>query len=362
MQVTVCCLALLFILTFWGTIDQATNGLYLAQERFFNSLVFIIGGFIPFPGARLVLWVMFINLVLAMRARLVFRWNQAGIIIIHIGLFLFFISAFVIFHGSKETHVSLSEGNSTNVSTSYQDWELSVWSQKNEKQQVLAYDTDDFKPGQKLNFSEYGISIFVERYFPNAEAYIQKDPSYSAEIVNASGIKSLKKIALNPEPGNNFPGGIFRVEGADKKKLRILLYGGEENQIKIFKDNNAYYIKLRRKRVSLPFLLKLKDFKKELYPDTQMARSYESLVEIIPSEGGGAREILISMNKPLRYKDFTLYQASYAVDKFGREMSTLAVVKNAGRLLPYISSLTTCFGLLLHLIMMGLRRKKLKNG
>jgi len=361
MKVTVGCLALLFLLTFWGTIDQVNNGLYLAQERFFNSLIFFVWGVIPFPGARLVLWVMFINLIFGMRARLVFKWNQAGIIITHIGLFLFFISAFVIFHGSTESSVSLLERDGTNVATSYQDWELSVWSSRNEKQQVLAYDSKDFKLGQQLDFSEYGFSIFVERYFQNAEAYMQEDPSYSKEIINASGIKSLKGIDLNIEPEKNFPGGVFRVDGANQKDLRILLYGGEGNSIRINKGSSVYYVMLRRKRLPLPFLLKLKEFTKELHPNTQMARSYESLVEIL-SKDGSSREVLISMNKPLRYKDFTLYQASYAIDRFGQEMSTLAVVQNAGRLLPYISSLTTCFGLLVHLIMMGMRKKKVRYG
>src|SRR5580698_863458 len=62
-RITVICLFLLFILTFWGTIAQVQQGLYVAQERFFNSFFFLAAGFIPFPGAQLVLWVFFINLI-----------------------------------------------------------------------------------------------------------------------------------------------------------------------------------------------------------------------------------------------------------------------------------------------------------
>jgi len=81
-KITVVCLSLLFILTLWGTIDQVNNGLYLSQERFFNSLIFTFWGFIPFPGARLVLWVLFINLVCVSLVRLVYQWSKVGIIII----------------------------------------------------------------------------------------------------------------------------------------------------------------------------------------------------------------------------------------------------------------------------------------
>ena len=141
-KITVVCLSLLFIVTLWWTIDQVTNGLYLSQERFFNSLVFTFWGFIPFPGARLVLWVLFINLVCVSLVRLVYRWSKAGIIITHCGLLLFFVAAFVTFHCVEETNVTLMEGEGSNVSTSYHQWELSLWTQDGNKKQVVAFDSD----------------------------------------------------------------------------------------------------------------------------------------------------------------------------------------------------------------------------
>ena len=93
----------------------------------------------------------------------------------------------------------------------------------------------------------------------------------------------------------------------------------------------------------------------ELHPNTQIARSYQSLVEVQNNEV--AREVLIVMNKPLRYRDFTFYQASYAIDGLGRELSTLAVVKNSGRMLPYIASLLTFAGLALHFLTQAFKQK-----
>ena len=51
-RITVVCIFLLFVLTFWGTVAQVQQGLYIAQERFFNSFFFLAGGFFPFPGCR----------------------------------------------------------------------------------------------------------------------------------------------------------------------------------------------------------------------------------------------------------------------------------------------------------------------
>jgi hypothetical protein len=67
------------------------------------------------------------------------------------------------------------------------------------------------------------------------------------------------------------------------------------------------------------------------------------------------------MNKPLRYKNFALFQSSYFEDRQGNEYTVLAVVKNAFRLFPYIASGIIFIGMLLHFIMAlwrGTRRKK----
>jgi len=356
MKITVTCLSLLFILTLWGTIAQMNDGLYLAQERYFNSFFFMAGGIVPFPGARLVLWVFFINLVAATVESFVYKWEKIGLIVTHGGLLLFFVAAFVTFHGTVESNVTLLEGAGTNLSTSYNEWELSIWTKGQGEYDVYAMDVKQLEPGQRLNFAEVGISLVVDQYYRNCEAYLATESTEAITARNASGIKTLKWAPIDKEPGKNFPGGIFRIEGSDEKDLKVLLHGAETNSTRIQKDNQIYYLKLRWKRYELPFIIKLKDFKKELHPNTMMARSYESLVEITPSEGG-EREVLISMNNPLRYKDLALYQSSYSADQYGRELSTLSVVKNAGRLLPYISSLLVSVGLLLHLIMMAFKKK-----
>jgi len=361
-KIAVACLCLLFILTLWGTIDQVNNGLYLSQERFFNSWMFIFWGFVPFPGARLVLWVLFINLVCVSLVRFVYRWSKLGIIVIHIGLLLFFVAAFVTFHCTVESNITFMEGEGSNVSKAYHQWELSLWTQQEDKKQVIAFDADHLRRGQELNFGNYGFKAMIHSYCRNCEAYGESDRIQGEMVFNVSGIQSLNPISLDKEPQKNYPGVTLRLEGPDQGPLNILLFGGESKPLKILKDGTIYFMQLRLRGSPLPFLIRLKDFKMEKHPRTEIARSYESLVEVI--SGGVSREVLISMNEPMRYKNFTLYQASYAIDQFGREFSTLAVVKNSGRLLPYIATFTTVAGLLIHLLMMAfpsstkVRRKK----
>ena len=78
-----------------------------------------------------------------------------------------------------------------------------------------------------------------------------------------------------------------------------------------------------------------------------MAKSYSS--DVILIDGDISRPVLIQMNEPLRYMDYTFYQSSF---NEGPNVDTtiLAVVKNYGRLFPYISSLTISLGILVHMI------------
>jgi hypothetical protein len=96
------------------------------------------------------------------------------------------------------------------------------------------------------------------------------------------------------------------------------------------------------------------DFTKEFYPGSQIAKSFSSRVTVEDGELG--RQVLISMNKPLRYRGSTFYQSSYQELPGGRETSTLAVVKNYGRLMPYIATAATVIGMCLHFIGMLVTR------
>ena len=357
-KITVICLFLLFVLTFWGTIDQIQNGLYHAQRQFFYSGFFMAGGFLPFPGAKLVLFILFFNLVCVAITRFVYQWDHSGICIIHMGLLIYFISAYVTFRVGVDSNLNLLEGEGSNCSTAYHDWELSVWKDSRDNQRrVVAYDTESFQASPKLPFEEFGFNVFVKTYYLNAEAYVNPK-SKSKDILNQSGISSLTSVKFNKEPEKNFPGGVFEINDGKGFRQSLLLYGKEVKPAQLTIGQETYNFILRRKKFPLPFTLTLKDFEIEVHPGTEVARSYKSKVLI--ENDKLSRDVIIYMNHPLRYKDFTLYQASYAIDAKGREYSTLAVVKNAGRILPYVASLLVFLGLVTHFLMMAFNLNKVR--
>ncbi|MFA5060049.1 MAG: cytochrome c biogenesis protein ResB [Candidatus Omnitrophota bacterium] len=338
------CLLALFILVFAGTVYQAEYGLYLAQERFFNSFVFLLFGFLPFPGAQLVLWILFVNLTAAAITRFQYKWSKIGLTVIHGGILLFFISAFVTFYYSFESNLTLNEGESSNVSAAYHNWEISAWEKATGKKSVIAYDADHLNSNAVLRFDDLGFSLTVKNYYPNSAAFSESDKKDA--VRNSSGISILEERPVDHDPVKNIPSGKFVLTQANSPSQDIILFGGDMLPTQITAGAKHYELVLRRKRFELPFAVKLVDFRMTKHPNTEMAKSFESTVEV--QTPLASREVIISMNNPLRHNDFTFYQASYSIGRNGEETSTLAVVKNKGRVLPYIATIVTFLGLVFH--------------
>ena len=94
----------------------------------------------------------------------------------------------------------------------------------------------------------------------------------------------------------------------------------------------------------LPFTVKLLDFRKIDYPGTQMAAGFESDVEVTDSQRGLILMRKISMNNPLRYRGFHLYQSSF-ID--GPTQTTVLSVRNdPGTLLVYTGFLIVIGGVI----------------
>lgn len=353
-KITLACLLLLFFLTLGGTIAQVSDGLYVAQQRYFESLFFLLLGFIPFPGAQLVMWVLFVNLVCVALLRFTFQWRQAGIMIIHSGLLLFLVSGFVTMHATTESQVTLAEGQASNVSLAYHDWEIALWEDIPQKdastreRNIVSLDPLTMTMGRAYPVDEFQIELTLKKYYKNCRL-----TKRSAEVLE------FEELELSPEAEKNSPCVVLTYQTDGQQKTDIYLHGDFDVAHKINFGEKTVYVLLRLKRYPLPFIIKLKDFKKEEHPGTTTPRSFESLVEVI--ENGAGREKLIQMNEPLRFKEYTLYQASFTDGSRGRETSTFAVVRNSGRILPYISTFVTFLGLVVHFGMAALLSKRKKH-
>lgn len=352
LRVTVVGLLLLLVLTVWGTLYQVDYGLYRAQERFYQSWAFWIGGAVPFPGAQLVMLVLFVNLVasmvlLALRGRQ--RW---GLITTHMGLLLMLAAGAVTFYLGKESHLSLVEGESSNVAMSYNEWELALLQPPDGSHRtVQAMEARALRRGRVIPLPDRNLALRVEAYYRNCQA---ERAAVADPPVSNSGFTSLKPRALNKEPAQDVPGALFTLLDRGVAQRRYLVWGGDHGPVAL----PAGRLALRRERLPLPATIELVDFRREMHPGSGIAKSYSSQVLVRSGDDPG-RRVLISMNKPLRLGGFTFYQSSFAAGPGGREVSTLSVVQNYGRLMPYIATGVTVAGMLLHFA--GMLVTRLRN-
>lgn len=341
LKLTVVGLLILTALTVWGTLYQADYGLLRAQQRFYQSWVFLAGGWFPFPGAQLVMIVLFINLVSALCYLAVLRKLYWGLLLTHLGLVLMLAAGAVTFYYGSESHLTLEENGASNVSISYHDWEMAAWrnDDRDSSYEVSAVDVERLHPGESISFAALGLDVVVDTYYQNCRAHQHGSDATTTELTEAPPSR---------EPTDDRPGLIVTARGAAGQSARLLLYGEDSQPARCTLGEETYSFRLRRKRFPLPAVVHLLDFRKELHPGSQIAKSFSSRVTV--EDEGVNRQVLISMNKPLRYKGYTFYQSSYRELPNGIEMSTLSVVKNYGRLLPYVATGVTVVGMVVHFL------------
>jgi hypothetical protein len=354
---TVASLALLMILTFWGTLYQVEHGLFAAQEKFFTSWIVWVFNVVPFPGGKLVLGVLMINLLGYMINMLAFQPLKPGIVMIHAGLLIMLIGGAITHYYGEESYLSLWENESSNVANSYHEWELAVWKRDGVLRDVHAIDAKDLQPGEMLAFAPTPITVEVERYYGNARAY--QKPGESLPHLSALNINRIEPARPEKEPSQNTAAGIFTVRAPDMEPTQVLLFGDDVAPLIIPVNGEEYSIGLRHTRRPLPLIVTLLDFRKELHPGTQTPKSFSSLVEI--QADGITRQLTISMNKPLRHRGYTLFQQSYRETPDGRESSTFAVTHNVGRLLPYVSTGIIVLGMIVHFIAMLVKHARKRS-
>jgi hypothetical protein len=345
LKVTVICLVILTMLVVWGTVYQAEHGLYQAQQKFFHSWVSWIGGVIPFPGTVLVMFVLFVNLVAALFFRIGLRLAKIGSIITHLGILILLVGGFLTFYFSQESSLMLKEGEGSDMSSSRRLWELALWEAGAGDRDIYAIDTAGFRPGETIRFHDLELELKIKEYYANCRV---------------SGIQSLEEKPLSGELEANVAGGVFIVNPGPPLNQPLLLYGQANAPTRVTVGGRNFFFSIRRKTVPLPLYINLQDFKVKYYPNSTIPKSYESRVSI-RAEGGLEREVVISMNKPLRFKNHAFFQSSYYIAPDGTEYTILAVVKNVGRLLPYYSSITIFMGMLIHFFMMLFKRRKKKK-
>ncbi|HUO58841.1 MAG TPA: cytochrome c biogenesis protein ResB [bacterium] len=143
----------------------------------------------------------------------------------------------------------------------------------------------------------------------------------------------------DPEPAIH-----YQVNRITEHKEGWLAY---QSEAKFQLSGKPFGLAYGPRQFSLPFTLHLVKFKLGLDPGTDKPASYASDILYTDEEKGSQVPAEISMNKPLHWKGYTIYQASYQPMPDGKYVSVFAVGKDPGIWLKYGGALVLVFGIIL---------------
>lgn len=172
-----------------------------------------------------------------------------------------------------------------------------------------------------MTTNEAGTRALIEPLEPG-QAYTH--PSLGYEFTVAAAYARARRTPLVTNRSNEVKAEAVHViaeEGAQRAEAWLRLREAADLPL----GDKPVRAAFQPNRRELPFAVKLLDFRKIDYPGTEMAAGFESDVEVVDARRGLTLMRKISMNHPLRYRGYSLYQSSYVP---GPTETTVVSVRN----------------------------------
>ena len=111
--------------------------------------------------------------------------------------------------------------------------------------------------------------------------------------------------------------------------------------LRFYEKDRVYIVGYMNRILPIGASIQLKKFNIQHYPASDKAKEYESVVEVDEK-----KQVVISMNEPLKHKGWTFYQSGFEKDEKGQiKASILAVNRDPGRWIKYFGSVLIVIGI-----------------
>lgn len=213
--------------------------------------------------------------------------------------------------------------------------------------------SDGKKTSGKLDFKDpkdlEGHVIQTPWRFEATVTILEWHPRASTEVTYSPSRTQYGQSA--PPPAIRLQG-----EGTTAKESQVWLGQGDRATLEL--AGKKLTIGFFPKRVVLPFGIQLQKFQIDHYEGTANPSEFSSVVSVIADAPSGAdqgnrpkepppKDVLISMNEPMKYGGYTFYQSSY-VDAQPRPVTSIfSVNQDPGRWLKYLGSFLLVLGSIL---------------
>ncbi len=369
LRLTVACFACAMVLIFAGTLAQVHEGVWTVVRGYFRSFVVLIEfqvfvprsvaevpGRFPFPGGFLIVSVMLVNLIAAHAVRFKLSWQRAGIIVTHLGVILLLVGEIVTGVFAREGNMAIDEGSSSNFVSDTREAELAVVDESPpDHDRVVVVGAPLLTTGATVEDPRLPFAVRVDSWMPNsglAEApadspMAKADAGFAVTRLPGQAVIAVPRPRVTGVDGMavDVPSAYVTVSTGGKALGTYLVGVLIEDAQRVEVDGKSYSIFLRFRREYKPYQVHLLDFRHDKFTGTEIPRNFSSRVRLIDEARGVDREVLISMNEPMRHAGETFYQHSF---KSGDSGTVLQVVDNPGWLLPYASCALVTLGMAWH--------------
>jgi hypothetical protein len=406
LRLTVTLLALGILLVFVGTVAQADEGLYQAQERYFKHWfvwgISMFGYKIPIglPGGYLIGTLLLINLTAAHIKRFQFTTKKLGIHLTHLGVILLLVGQLTTDLFSRETQLRFTEGESKSWSESSMEYELAFTTDLDaENVQVVAIPESIVARGGDIKHEKLPFTVKVKSYWPNSDPTFRAPMQENKPPLTTNGVAQHFDFSRVPVTydmeSKNVPTAIIELAGPNGSLGTWVAPGwaGDETMAAAIRrpyfrsagreladsitarlrqpqsveaGGKKHSFALRPTRDYKPFSMTLLKTTHKVYPGTEMPKDFRSRVRIKNPQKSEDREVEIYMNSPLRYSGLTFFQHQMSGEQLAAQWgetpsSVLQVVRNPSWLTPYVGCLVVAGGLviqfMIHLVGFISRRK-----
>lgn len=337
----------LMLLLVLGTLAQRTDGLYVAEQTYFASLILWVGP-LPVPGGLAILALITLNLIAKLLQQRGWTGRKLGTSITHVSVLLLLLGGGVTMALREEGFIELAPGASGALVTDYHSRELVV---EEDGKPILLSPFAALRVGTTLSGLPFGLRL--DALCRHCTPLPLAQPA--AERRGAATQLRLEAAPLLPQDEDNLAGMTFSLSGLDAAQNgTYVAFTPLKDMPEVRHDGKTYRFLLRKAERPLPFSLTLQTFHKIEHPGTRIAKAYRS--DVVVTDGAASWPVTISMNEPLRYRGYTVYQSSF-IERPEATSSVLTVVRDHGQIFPYIAVTTLCAGMLIHLFGLWRRRK-----
>ncbi len=368
LRLTVACLGIGMLLVFLGTLAQVHLGIHAVQARYFQSLIIFwsppgAGWKIPIlPGGYLLGAVLLVNLIAAHAVRFQLTKKKIGIILLHFGVILLLIGQLLTGLFARETQMRIDEGQTAGYSEAPREVELAVIDKTDPNfDQVVAIPEAVLARGGTIQNPTLPFTLNIRKFMGNAHLAMRSQAPQSSPSLATAGfgpnIVAEEAPRTVKDDERDLSAAYVEMNGVQGSLGTWLVSNAIPDPQPVTVNGHTYELVMRQRRFYKQFALTLLDFAHDRYAGTDIPKNFSSRVRLVDLERNENREVLISMNDPLRYRGFTFYQSGFENND---KTTILQVVKNPAMLLPYIACGLVAAGLLVQFSMhlFGFVRKR----